>query len=124
QRRAEPSCETRRSGEDRGVDAQEAGMRWAMGTLGALAVLAGASVAVAKDAAWACPAGFDVKAGLNTDFPFEGEKRAFVVYPPEGDAKGPAPVWVPLTGSVESTNANLTVPRPGANSLLAKQRLL
>ena len=31
--------------------------------------------------------------------PDKGEKRAFVVYPPQG-AKGPAPVFVPLTGSV------------------------
>src|SRR5215471_4445411 len=97
-----------------------AGMRRGMAVLGALLALASASAAAAKDAAWSCPAGYDVKAGLNTDFPFEGEKRAFVVYPAE-DAKGPAPVWVPLTGSVESTNANLTVPRSGANSLMAKQ---
>jgi poly(3-hydroxybutyrate) depolymerase len=95
-----------------------------MAALGALAALASATAASARDAFWSCPAGYDVKAGLNTDFPFEGEKRAFVVYPPENapeDAKGPAPVWVPLTGSVESTNANLTVPRSGANSLMAKQ---
>lgn len=65
-----------------------------------------------------CPDQYEVKPGLNVDFPFEGEKRAFVVYPPKGGS-GPAPVWVPLTGSVESTNANLTVARSGANSLMA-----
>jgi poly(3-hydroxybutyrate) depolymerase len=69
---------------------------------------------------WECPDGYQVKAGLNLDFPFEGEKRAFVVYPPTTGA-GPAPVWVPLTGSVESTNANLTVGRSGANSLMAEK---
>jgi poly(3-hydroxybutyrate) depolymerase len=79
-----------------------------------------APAAAAKDAPWACPAGYEVKAGLNVDFPFEGEKRAFVVYPP-AEAHGPAPVWVPLTGSVESTNANLTVARSGANSLMARE---
>jgi poly(3-hydroxybutyrate) depolymerase len=72
---------------------------------------------------WQCPDNYAVKAGLNTDFPFEGERRAFVVYPAkatEGTERAtPAPVWVPLTGSVESTNANLTVARSGANSLMA-----
>jgi poly(3-hydroxybutyrate) depolymerase len=67
-----------------------------------------------------CPDGYVVKAGLNTDFPHKGEKRAFVVYPAEG-VTGPAPLWVPLTGSVESTMDNLTVGRSGANSLTARQ---
>ena len=70
-----------------------------------------------------CPDGYAVKAGLNTDFPHGGSKRAFVVYPPEG-VKGPAPVFVPLTGSVESTLDNLTVPRSGATSLMAAQGFL
>jgi poly(3-hydroxybutyrate) depolymerase len=98
--------------------------------LGAEVTLAAASLvvailpetAVAKSArqpiVWACPDNYEVKAGLNVDFPFEGEKRAFMVYPPQG-AAGPTPVWVPLTGSVESTNANLTAPHSGANSLMA-----
>jgi poly(3-hydroxybutyrate) depolymerase len=68
--------------------------------------------------AWECPSEYEVKEGLNTDFPHNGLKRAFVVYPAR-NAVGPAPVWVSLTGSVESTNDNLTVPRSGANSLLA-----
>lgn len=68
---------------------------------------------------WECPDGYEVKAGLNTDFPHKGQKRAFVVYPPE-NADGPAPVWVPMTGTVESTTDNLTVQRSGANALLAK----
>jgi poly(3-hydroxybutyrate) depolymerase len=79
-----------------------------------------APVSVVK---WECPDNYAVRAGLNTDFPFEGEKRAFVVYPAKAtdgtERTTPAPVWVPLTGSVESTNANLTVPRSGANSLMA-----
>ena len=67
-----------------------------------------------------CPAGYEVKEGLNVDFPHKGEMRAFVVVPPKGDAGKPAPVWVPLTGTVESTNANLYVPRSGANAKLAQ----
>ena len=67
---------------------------------------------------WSCPAGYQVHEGLNTDFPFEGVKRAFVVVSPKRP-DGPAPVWVPLTGSVESTNDNLHVERSGANARLA-----
>lgn len=78
-----------------------------------------ASASTSTDAVkWECPAGYEVKEGLNVDFPHKGQKRAFVVYPPK-NATGPAPVWVPLTGTVESTNDNLTVARSGANSLLA-----
>ena len=69
---------------------------------------------------WECPAGYVVKAGLNTDFPHKGLKRAFVVYPPENTSSA-APVWVPMTGSVESTTDNLTVARSGANSQLASK---
>jgi poly(3-hydroxybutyrate) depolymerase len=72
------------------------------------------------DVQWQCPDGFEVSAGLNTGFMHKGLERAFVVHPPQ-NANGPAPVWVPLTGSVESTTANLTVPRSGANALLAEQ---
>jgi len=67
-----------------------------------------------------CPGGYRVKAGLNIDFPSDREMRAFVVVPP-AKARGPAPVWVPLTGSVESTNDNLYVARSGANALMAAQ---
>ena len=67
-----------------------------------------------------CPDGYQAKPGLNVDFPSDGEKRAFWVYPPD-DLSKPAPVWVPLTGSVESTNDNLTVARSGANGLMAKK---
>ena len=31
-----------------------------------------------------CPDNYVVHAGLNTDIPHAGEKRAFLVYPPEG----------------------------------------
>ncbi len=48
----------------------------------------------------------------------DGVKRAFVVVPPK-HADGPAPAWVPLTGSVESTDDNLFVGRSGANATLA-----
>lgn len=88
-----------------------------------LAVAAGCATPDAKpksDAQWACPDGFQVKEGLNTNFPHEGMMRAFVVAPAKGVA-GPAPVWVPLTGTVESTNANLKVARSGANALMADQ---
>ena len=75
-----------------------------------------------------CPDGYRVKEGLNVDFPHKGEMRACVVVPPvgppPGGKAGPAPVWVPLTGTVESTNANLTVARSGANGLMAQKGLM
>jgi poly(3-hydroxybutyrate) depolymerase len=88
----------------------------------ALSALATASVAQAKavDVKWECPPNYVVHEGLNRDFPFAGAKRAFWVYPPS-DNSVPAPVWVPLTGSVESTNDNLTVARSGANALMAQK---
>jgi len=70
-----------------------------------------------------CPAGYQVKAGLNTDFPSDGKMRAFVVVPPAKLNK-PVPVWVALTGTVESTNDNLRVARSGANALLADDGFL
>ena len=89
--------------------------RW-LGALLALAVTTPAAAAVRFE----CPDGYQVKEGLNVDFPHKGEKRAFIVVPPVG-GKEPAPVWVPLTGTVESTNANLHVARSGANALMAEQ---
>lgn len=80
---------------------------------------ASAGAAAVEPVKWQCPAGYEVKEGLNTDFPHKGMKRAFVVHPAK-NVSGPAPVWVPLTGTVESTNDNLTVARSGANSLLAE----
>jgi poly(3-hydroxybutyrate) depolymerase len=91
----------------------------AVAVLVASLALAGAAGAAALKGE--CPDNYVVKPGLNTDFPSDGQKRAFVVYPPQGAAKGLAPLWVPLTGSVESTMDNLTVPRSGANALMAKQ---
>ena len=67
---------------------------------------------------WSCPPGYQVHEGLNTDFPADGVKRAFIVAPPK-HSDGPAPVWVPLTGSVESTSDDLYVERSGANAKLA-----
>jgi poly(3-hydroxybutyrate) depolymerase len=67
---------------------------------------------------WRCPEGFTPREGLNTDFPSDGQQRAFVVIPPAHNV-GRAPVWVPLTGTVESTNDNLHAPRSGENSVLA-----
>ncbi len=69
---------------------------------------------------WRCPDGYEVKEGLNTNFPSDGMMRAFVVVPPK-NAAGAAPVWVPLSGTVESANANLNVARSGANALLANE---
>ena len=65
-----------------------------------------------------CPDGYQVKPGLNTDFPSDGKMRAFIVAPPAESAKA-VPVWVSLTGPVESTNDNLHVARSGANALMA-----
>jgi poly(3-hydroxybutyrate) depolymerase len=97
-------------------------MRPLIGLVAGLAALAAATLAQAKgwDVKWECPAGYQVREGLNVDFPWAGAKRAFWVYPPS-DNSVPAPVWVPLTGSVESTNDNLTVARSGANALMAQK---
>jgi poly(3-hydroxybutyrate) depolymerase len=67
-----------------------------------------------------CPDGYQVKPGLNTNFPSDGKMRAFIVTPPADIAK-PLPVWVPLTGSVESTDDNLHTARSGANALMAEK---
>src|SRR5262249_40172020 len=74
----------------------------------------------ADKTAWACPAGFEPKEGLNTNFPADGMMRAFIVTPAKGVA-GPAPGWGPLTGTVESTHANPNGPRSGQNALMAEQ---
>ncbi len=84
-----------------------------------LAMVAATTPAAVGATRYACPAGYQIKAGLNVDFPHKGEKRAFVVVPPS-DTRRPMPVWVPLTGTVESTNANLYVTRSGANARLAE----
>jgi poly(3-hydroxybutyrate) depolymerase len=81
---------------------------------------ANSSFAALGNANWSCPEGFEVREGLNTGFPSDGMMRAFVVHPAKG-VTGSAPAWVPLTGTVESTNANLNVPRSGANALMADQ---
>lgn len=73
---------------------------------------------ISSDLKWECPDGYEVKEGLNTNFPHEGMMRAFVVVPAKG-IKGPAPVWAPLSGTVESANANLYVDRSGANAKLS-----
>ena len=76
--------------------------------LAVLALLAAPAQAAALKGE--CPAGYEVKEGLNTDFPHAGMSRAFFVHPAKGIA-GPAPVWVPLTGTMESTFQNLNVAR-------------
>jgi len=68
---------------------------------------------------WSCPDGYQVKEGLNTGFPSRGMMRAFIVVPPKGTS-GPAPVWVPTSGTVESANANLFTERSGNNAKLAE----
>ncbi len=74
----------------------------------------------AREAAFTCPAGFIPKEGLNTNFPSDGLMRAFVVTPAHG-VTGPAPAWVPMTGTVEATTANLTSPRSGATAAMAAE---
>lgn len=85
-----------------------------------MAAALGAGRADARRADWVCPPGYAVKAGLNIDFPSDGKRRAFIVVPPENAARR-VPVWVPLTGTVESTDANLHVARSGANAEMAKR---
>lgn len=72
---------------------------------------------------WFCPDGYEVKEGLNRDFPSDGMLRSFVVIPPT-QSNGPAPVWVPLSGTVESANANLYVERSGNNARLAEHGIM
>jgi poly(3-hydroxybutyrate) depolymerase len=78
-----------------------------------------AAASAGKSLAGDCPDNYQVKPGLNIDFPIDGTQRAFMVIPPTTSSK-PAPVWVPLTGTVESTNDNLHVARSGANALMAE----
>ena len=77
-----------------------------------------ATAPLASAATWGCPDGYRVHEGLNTDFPSDGVKRAFIVVPPRR-AQGPAPVWVAMSGSVESADDNLYLERSGANAKLA-----
>lgn len=96
-------------------------MRAALALAAAVALAACTTQPEAGDVSfWSCPDGFEVKEGLNTNFPSDGMMRAFVVVPAKG-VTGPAPVWVPLTGTVEPTNANLNVARSGANALMANE---
>jgi poly(3-hydroxybutyrate) depolymerase len=88
--------------------------------IAASSVLPAAAANSTKTLAGDCPDHYQVKPGLNVNFPVDGTKRAFVVVPPTSGGK-PAPVWVPLTGTVESTNDNLHVERSGANALMAEQ---
>ena len=91
--------------------------RYAIGALTAMVALAAPAAASAAD--WECPHGFTPKAGLNTDFPIDGAKRAFVIVPPRGATTGAAPVWVPMVGTVEATNWNLYRLPNGNNAKLA-----
>lgn len=96
-------------------------MRAALALAAAVALAACTTQPEAGDVSfWSCPDGFEVKEGLNTNFPSDGMMRAFVVVPAKG-VTGPAPVWVPLTGTVEPTNANLNIARSGANALMANE---
>jgi hypothetical protein len=62
----------------------------------------------ANAAAWTptCPSNFVPAPGVNTGFPTPTGARSFSLNLPT-DLTTPRPVWVPLTGSVESTNENL-----------------
>ena len=96
-------------------------MRAALALAAAVALAACTTQPEAGDVSfWSCPDGFEVKEGLNINFPSDGMMRAFVVVPAKG-VTGPAPVWVPLTGTVEPTNATLNGARSGANALMANE---
>lgn len=66
----------------------------------------------------ACPGNFEPMPGVNTGFPTPTGDRSFSLNLPK-DAQTPRPVWVPLTGSVESTNENLDA--RGGNRKLTEQ---
>lgn len=89
------------------------------GRIACAAAMAAGAPAMAQTSDWRCPHGFVPQAGLNIGFPSDGEQRAFVVVPPRG-GRGPAPVWVPMVGTVEATSWNLNVTRSGANARLAE----
>ncbi len=65
-----------------------------------------------------CPNGYVVQPGLNTNFLSGGVNRAFVLNLPT-DVSTRRPVWVPLTGPVESTNENLDA--RGGNRLMTSE---
>jgi hypothetical protein len=69
--------------------------------------------------AWepSCPGTFVPTPGVNTGFPTPTGMRSFSLNLP-ADLATPRPVWVPLTGSVESTNENLDA-RGGNRKLTA-----
>jgi hypothetical protein len=67
----------------------------------------------------ACPENYKLEVGFNRDFPSAGMMRAFYVIPPPDTTK-PMPVWVPLTGTEESTQQNLEVQRSGNNKAVAE----
>ena len=83
------------------------------------AIMGGSIPSLWANTHFSCPAGFTPKAGLNTGFPSDGLKRAFIVTPAQG-VTGPAPVWVPMSGTVESANANLNSLPSGNNAALAE----
>jgi hypothetical protein len=66
-----------------------------------------------------CPEDYKIEVGFNRDFPSAGLMRAFYVIPPP-DATKPMAVWVPLTGTEESTQQNLEVQRSGNNRAVAE----
>jgi hypothetical protein len=70
-----------------------------------------------------CPEGFMPKEGENTGFPDPSGMRQFVVVPPSAPSPGgmdaPYPLFISLTGTVESTNQNLT--NRGNTSKLAEK---
>jgi poly(3-hydroxybutyrate) depolymerase len=76
--------------------------------MGGEATPAGGAAAPAADdkLAGECPEGFEPSEGANTGFPHENAMRQFVVVPP-AETDGLIPVFVSLTGTVESTNQNL-----------------
>jgi poly(3-hydroxybutyrate) depolymerase len=66
-----------------------------------------------------CPENYKLEVGFNRDFPSAGLMRAFYVIPPPDTSK-PMAVWVPLTGTEESTQQNLEVLRSGNNKAVAE----
>jgi poly(3-hydroxybutyrate) depolymerase len=79
----------------------------------------GAAPAAGELLEGACPGDYKVMPGLNRDFPSAGLMRAFYVVPPS-DTTTPMPVWVPLTGTQESTQQNMEVLRSGNNQAVAE----
>ncbi len=82
------------------------GWTWVANITGGLAILETNAAPTASTWTPTCPNSYNPVSGENIDFPTPSGNRAFSLNLPSSTTT-PRPVWVPLTGSVESTTENL-----------------